>query len=156
MKHLICLREDLATAYNTFSNSEFRVLLGDLLSLLSIVNLDTSYDILTYRLASPLEHIGHCGHEYVRCLTLAVIRAFKKLTALPPGTALGPLIQQISQYYMTHNDQPDACDLLLQVKQLPYIVSLVEEESRKRVCTCLLQCSSYLLSRRSPNLSKIE
>ncbi|KAH0794391.1 26S proteasome non-ATPase regulatory subunit 2 [Histomonas meleagridis] len=144
MKHLVPFLDDLINAYNTFSNDEFKRKLADLLSLLSIIKIDTSYDMLVYRLASPIENIGSWGHEYVRCLTLVLTRAFDHPEDVPAGVDLNPLIEQISKYYMDHNDEPDACDLLLNVEKLDDIIGLVDEESHVRVCTYLLQCYNYL------------
>lgn len=144
MKHLIPCLDDLTKAFHTFTNAEFKRKLADLLSLLAIVSIDTSYDILLYRLESPIENIGCWGHEYVRCLTLALIKGYKNPDELPANIDLATLIGQISAYYMYHNDEPDACDLLLNVDQLEDIVNLVDEDSHKRVCTYLMQCYNYL------------
>ena len=144
MKYLVPSVEELTKAYNTFSDPEYRRRLADLLSLLAIVNIDRSYDILLYRLECPVENIGCWGHEYVRCLTLALIRAYKNQSEVPSGLDLSGLIGQISKYYMEHNDEPDACDLLLEVERLRDIIDLVDEESYKRVCIYLLQCYDFL------------
>ena len=144
MKHLMPYFDDLVKAYSTFSNEEYLKKMADLLSLLSIVSIEKSYDLLIYRLASPIENIGEWGHEYVRCLSLVLTRAYEHPEELPAGTNLEPLIAQISKYYMDHNDEPDACDLLLKVNKLDDIIELVDEESHCRVCTYLLQCYNYL------------
>ncbi|EAY05460.1 Proteasome/cyclosome repeat family protein [Trichomonas vaginalis G3] len=143
MKHLLPYLEELTRAYNTYTNEEFRKKIADLLSLLSIINVDTKYDVLLYRLECPVENIGFWGHEYVRCLTLNLIKASKNLQDLPSGIDINPLVDQISKYYMTHNDEPDACDLLLELNRLEDIVPLVDEESHNRVCTYLLQLYDY-------------
>lgn len=143
MKHLLPYTDDLIHAYNTYTNEEFRLKLADLLSLLCIIKIDTKYDTLLYRLQSPVENIGFWGHEYVRCLTLLLIRAAKNPSDVPEGIQLNDLADQISKYYMQHNDEPDACDLLLELNRLNDIVPLVDEESHNRVCTYLLQLYNY-------------
>jgi 26S proteasome regulatory subunit N1 len=140
---------ELRDAYSNFPDPTFRPLLADLLSLLSIVNCETSYDILLYRLACPIGPtdrfgISRWGHEYVRLLTLALIRAHTHPQDLPPNTDLSSLISQISSYYIDHNDEPDACDFLIAVGRLPDIVNLVKDETHTRVCTYLLQCCDFL------------
>lgn len=156
MKHLVPDLEQLKNAYNTFSNEEYRKKMADLLSLLSIINIDTSFDILTYRLASPIKDIGEWGHEYVKCLTLSVIRAYDKPAEFSGEISqLNPLVDQIAKYYMVHNDEPDACDLLLKVDQLEKILALTDEESHKRVCLYLLQCYNYLPSPKNMLVLKI-
>lgn len=143
MKHLVKYNADLIQAYNTFTNEEFRTKLADLLSLLTIVDVDETYDVLKYRLESPTENIGFWGHEYVRCLTRVIMRAYKNPQDVPEGTDINPLVNQIAHYYMEHNDEPDACDLLLELDRLGDIVELVDEDSHNRVCTCLLQLYDY-------------
>ncbi|OHS94361.1 Proteasome/cyclosome repeat family protein [Tritrichomonas foetus] len=144
MKHLIPFMEQLKEAYETFSNQDYRLKMADLLSLLSIIDIEKTFDILIYRLACPIENIGCWGHEYVRCLTLVLVRAYENPTDFSNTEQLEPLINQISRYYMEHNDEPDACDLLLKVGKLEDIIQLIDEESHKRVCTYLLQCYNYL------------
>lgn len=144
MKHLVPYLSELKQAYSTYSNDEYRRKLADLLSLLCIVDIEKSYDILTYRIACPIDNIGCWGHEYVRCLTLVLVRAYENPNDFSQFDQLLSLIEQISKYYMEHNDEPDACDLLLKVDHLDDIIALVDEESHKRVCTYLLQNFNYL------------
>lgn len=147
MKYLIQFLPQLKNAFDTFTNQEYRHKLGDLLSLLSLIEIDsndsTNNDILTYRIASPIDNIGSWGHSYVRCLTLALIRAYCD-EQYPYSDKLPTLVDQIAKYYMEHNDEPDACDLLLKVDRLDEIIDLVDEESHKRVCIYLLQNYNYL------------
>ena len=143
MKYLVADLDNLIRAYDSSTNQEFRQKLADLLSLLTIVNVDTNYDVLLYRLECPVENIGFWGHEYVRCLTKVIMRAYQKPETLPHPINFDPLVSQIARYYMEHNDEPDACDLLLALDRLEDIVELVDEESHSRVCTCLLQLYDY-------------
>jgi 26S proteasome regulatory subunit N1 len=89
MKHLIPFIPELQCAVSTFPEPDFRVALADLLSLLTIATCQTSYDMLVYRLASPIapdDHMGlaRWGHEYIRLLTLVVIRAYHHPLDAPP------------------------------------------------------------------------
>ena len=143
MKYLITDIDSLIHAYDSSTNADFRTKLADLLSLLTIVNLDNNCDVLLYRLECPVENIGFWGHEYVRCLTKVILRTYKNPAELPHPINVDPLVSQIARYYMEHNDEPDACDLLLEMDRLEDIIELVDEESHSRVCTCLLQLYDY-------------
>lgn len=144
MKHLIPYIEEFSKAFNTFTNQEFRIRLANILSLLSIINIETSFDILIYRLYSPIGDIGTWGHEYVRCLTLSIMNAYQNKELLPYNLSFDDLVSQISKYYIEHNDEPDAVDLLLKLDRQEEIVDLVDETNHKRVCIYLSQCFSYL------------
>jgi 26S proteasome regulatory subunit N1 len=149
MRHLLPSIPLLQEAFSNFPDPLFRRNIADLLSLLTIVNCETSYDMLLYRLACPIDArdrfgLARWGHEYVRLLTLVVIRAHAHPDELPPGTDLSVLVSQIASYYMDHNDEPDACDFLMAVGKLPDIVLMVKEETHTRVCTYLLQCYDFL------------
>lgn len=141
LKHLIPYLENFLQAYAIFTDQDFLTKLADIISLLSIINIENNFDILEFRLKSPMNDIGVWGHEYVRCLTLSILK-FADQNPLQP--LHNELIAQISRYYMEHNDEPDAVDLLMCVGKLDDIIDLVDEESSKRVCIYLNQCFSYL------------
>ena len=144
IKHLLPYLKELIQAYDTFSNEQYRTILADLLSLLTIINVDSNYDVLLYRLASPTENIGFWGHEYVRCLTRVLLRAAANPKELPANTDLTSLSDQIAKYYMSQKDEPDVCDLYLELGCLEKLVSLVDSESYSRTCTYLLQLYDYI------------
>eukprot|EP01102_Stenamoeba_stenopodia_P019910 TRINITY_DN7614_c0_g2_i2.p1 TRINITY_DN7614_c0_g2~~TRINITY_DN7614_c0_g2_i2.p1 ORF type:complete len:698 (-),score=106.83 TRINITY_DN7614_c0_g2_i2:73-2166(-) len=45
---------------------------------------------------------------------------------------------------MTHNAEPDACDLLMEVERLPEIIAHVDDKNFSRVCLYLLGCANYV------------
>jgi len=54
------------------------------------------------------------------------------------------LVEEIAPFLLTHNAEPDACDILMEVEQLEKLVDIVEESNYKRVCLYLESCSNYL------------
>ena len=50
-----------------------------------------------------------------------------------------------SRVDMTHNAEPEACDLLLEVDQLGDIVKYVDENNYSRVCLYLVRNSFWLV-----------
>lgn len=144
MTFLIPLYDKIVAAYNAYTETDFKMKLADLLSFLSVTTIDDRYDMLNYRLESPTDHIDSWGHQYVNCLTMVLIRAIKRPNDLPRGADLQPLINQIFRYFLEHNDETDACDLLMEVDQLDRIVDEVDEDTHERVCNYLFQCHIYL------------
>ena len=57
------------------------------------------------------------------------------------------LAKDIVVFYMAHNAEADACDLLMEIEQVDLLVDYVEKETYQRVCLYLL--GSVLQSSRS-------
>jgi 26S proteasome regulatory subunit N1 len=144
LRHLLDSYDALASAYATFTHAGFRARLADILSYVAISRIDSAYDLLLYRLASPIGDIGHWGHTYVRCLAENLIRANAHRADLPPGADYGALVEQIARYFISHQDEPCGCDLLMEVGRLDDVVAYVDADTYARVATYLLQCYDYL------------
>lgn len=54
------------------------------------------------------------------------------------GNLLG-LVREIILHNMKHNAEVEACDLLIEIEQLPLLLEYVEEVSHSRVCIYLLR-----------------
>ena len=53
------------------------------------------------------------------------------------------LIDIIIPYFMSHNEEPEAVDLLMEVEQLPKLVAVSTKNNFERVCLYLLHCAYY-------------
>ena len=45
---------------------------------------------------------------------------------------------------MSHNSQPDACDLLIEIEKLDLIKEICDKHNHERVCEYLRACAGYL------------
>lgn len=54
------------------------------------------------------------------------------------------LSKEIVAFYMKHNAEADACDLLMEIEQVELMVDYVEKETYQRVCLYLLSCVPYV------------
>lgn len=139
----------LVTFFDTMADSNNKRLFADILSVLAMT-LNTSgesTDSLKFKLQGTVEHLEMWGHEYVRNLTGEIAREFTRRTdAQPPEPVddLLHLVDHIVPFHMTHHAEPDACDLLLEVSELPRLVPHADEENYSRVCNYLLSCSYYV------------
>ena len=113
---------------------------ADVISILAMCA-DESTDCIKYRLLGSREPIGEWGHEYVRHLSLEMTNEWRQLyenKELSDG--LIGLVREIIIHNMKHNAEVEACDLLIEIEQLPLLLEYVEEDSHSRVCIYLLSC----------------
>jgi 26S proteasome regulatory subunit N1 len=61
-----------------------------------------------------------------------------------PVDDLNRLVDAIIPFDMSHNAEPEACDLLMEVEQLSKIVPHVDENNYSRVCLYLSSAANYL------------
>ena len=54
------------------------------------------------------------------------------------------LVKDIVPFHMSHNAEPEAVDLLIEVEKLEYLIDHVTENNYSRTCLYLISCSSYL------------
>ena len=54
------------------------------------------------------------------------------------------LVAQIVPFHMSHNAEPEAVDLLLEVEQLDDLVQHIDDKNYARTCLYLVSCCSYL------------
>lgn len=102
-------------------------------------------DTLKYRLMGSEEDIGSWGHEYLRNLTAELTAEFPEHQNDPIATKpLLELVEKIVPYHMSHNAEPEAVDLLIEVDKLPLLENHVDESNYRRTCLYLTSCCQYL------------
>ena len=108
---------------------------------------------------SPLADPGTWGHEYVRHIaaelgeeftvregnTLEQLEGANKLAEPDvklPGTIedLRGLAKQCARFFLDHNAEPDAVDLLEELEIIDEITLLVDENTYGRVCQYMIRC----------------
>ncbi|KAG1670671.1 hypothetical protein FOA52_010946 [Chlamydomonas sp. UWO 241] len=100
---------------------------------------------LKFRLLGSSNDIGVWGHEYLRHLAGEISHEFNERDdAGAPCADLLALVAQIVPYHMTHNAEPEAVDLLLEVDRLDDLVPLVDDKNYARTCLYLTSCCTYL------------
>lgn len=65
---------------------------------------------------------------------------------LPDTTALNVVVDLIVPYYMTHNAEVDAVDLLTEVERIEHITQFVDSNNYQRVSLYLLSMANYAAS----------
>lgn len=112
-------------------------------------------DTLTYRLRSTsTEDPGIWGHEYVRHLAAELGEEWNsQYTTVPAGEEkkdeepkksyshdeLRKLGLDLSAFFLKHNGEADAVDLLLELECIEELAGKVDEKSYDRVCRYMVQ-----------------
>ena len=155
--------EPLKAVYEKISDKQTKEYCADILSVLGMT-ISERRECLKYRYLSSKESVGSWGHEYARHLTAELTQEWSDLdtaaTAARPASpastqdielTLEPavvitrdelleLAKEIVAFYMAHNAEADACDLLMEIEHVELLMDFVEKETYQRVCLYLLGC----------------
>lgn len=92
-------------------------------------------DSLKYRLLAPTQDPGAWGHEYVRHLALEIGMDFtKRQEQEQDATELKDLGLSLVPFFLKHNAEADAVDLLYELEMIDRIPPFLDENTFKRVC----------------------
>ncbi|KAF6261976.1 26S proteasome regulatory complex [Scenedesmus sp. NREL 46B-D3] len=124
-----------------------RQLLADVLSLMTstVAGKEGEREGLRYKLQGNTSDLETWGHEYMRHLAGEIAEEYKvRHEKEQPVDDLLHLVAQIVPYHMTHNAEPEAVDLLLEVDQLGQLEQHVDDKNYARTCLYLVSCCTYL------------
>ncbi len=117
---------------------------ADIISVLGMTISETR-ECLKYRFLSSMDDIGSWGHEYVRHLTAELSIEWGEIDSLTAPAeenlitkdGLLKLAEEIVPFYMKHNAEAEACDLLMEIERIDILLKFVEKETYQRVCLYL-------------------
>lgn len=97
-------------------------------------------DTLKYRLLSPSKDIGSWGHEYMRHLALEIGLEFQNRLNEDESTEnLTDLALSLVPFFLSHNAEADAVDILSELEMIKRITDYVDENTYKRVCLYMVR-----------------
>eukprot|EP01128_Nolandella_sp_AFSM9_P004196 TRINITY_DN1846_c0_g1_i1.p1 TRINITY_DN1846_c0_g1~~TRINITY_DN1846_c0_g1_i1.p1 ORF type:complete len:917 (-),score=265.52 TRINITY_DN1846_c0_g1_i1:19-2457(-) len=147
-KPLKFLRDQYDTLKATYDKleGENKSALADIISWLGMTLGFETRDCLNYKLKGTKEGASSWGHEYVRHLSMEIGNEYDERVAngVTDLDDLIALIDEIVPFLATHNAEPEACDLLLEVDMLSRILNHVSEQNYKRIVLYLHSCANYL------------
>jgi len=116
-------------AFDKFPSSDpLKPVFADLLSVLAITMAPVdSNESLHYALQGTKTEITAWGHEYLRTLSGDIAREFKKREEKGGEVDIKDLqflVDAIIPYFMSHNAEPEAVDLLLEIGKLPMLIDV--------------------------------
>ena len=124
--------------------------LADILSFVSITMPEDKVIAtppLHYKLLGNLTDLEAWGHEYVRFIAHDIGTAWRsrREDADDADTSdLQKMLDVIVPFYLAHNGEPGACDLLTECEQLSGIVKYCTNENYAKICQYLTANSYYL------------
>lgn len=101
---------------------------------------------LKYRLLSNVdESIADWGYEYLRHLSLEIGEEIDdRLESSKPKDDLLELSKIIVPYFLKHNAEAEAVDLLLELEEIELLPSFIDKSTYKRVCLYMISCAPLL------------
>ena len=97
-------------------------------------------DTLKYRLLTPSDEVGPWGHEYVRHLALEIGQEYqKRLSDDKPYDDLVQLANILVPFFLSHNAEADAVDILSELEMIEEISHHLDENTYQRVCLYMVR-----------------
>ena len=120
--------------------------LADVLSVLGMTQGDEEkLETLKYRLLAPSEDLGSWGHEYVRHLALEIGQDYqRKLGEEEDPKELLELARTLVPYFLSHNAEADAVDILSELERIEEIPQWLDENTYSRVCLYMVSMVNLL------------
>lgn len=102
-------------------------------------------ETLKYRLLAPSEDLGSWGHEYVRHLALEIGQDYqRKLGEDEDPQGLIDLARTLVPYFLTHNAEADAVDILSELERIEELPQWLDENTYARVCLYMVSMVNLL------------
>ncbi|KAL2864672.1 proteasome regulatory particle base subunit RPN1 [Aspergillus lucknowensis] len=138
--------DDLATLYDEWSAGAVKDSLADMLSVLGMTYGDEEkFETLKYRLLTKSEDLGSWGHEYIRHLALEIGQEYQnRLNSEKDVQDLIDLALSLVPYFLRHNAEADAVDLLSELEIIEEIPRFVDENTYSRVCLYMVSMVNLL------------
>ena len=120
--------------------------LADVLSVLGMTQGDEEkLETLKYRLLAPSEDLGAWGHEYVRHLALEIGQDYqKRMLDDEDPQELIDLARSLVPYFLSHNAEADAVDILSELERIQEIPNYLDENTYPRVCLYMVSMVNLL------------
>ncbi|KAI8852143.1 hypothetical protein BC829DRAFT_385239 [Chytridium lagenaria] len=136
----------LKEIYNGWPDSENKRFLADILSILAMTYSDDgNRESLQFRFLGSTEPLGSWGHEYVRHVASEIIAEYtSRLEKELPRDDLIKLALEIVPFFLKHNAEADACDLLLELENIELLINYVDKDTYARICLYIVSCVQYV------------
>ncbi|CCF58333.1 hypothetical protein KAFR_0E01790 [Kazachstania africana CBS 2517] len=166
LKFLRSSYPDLCAVHDRWTDKTMKSSLADVLSVLSMTYSDNGkHDSLRYRLLSDVTNIESWGHEYIRHLALEIGEVYYEQvekeanlnssdeselsTPVPTASEFSKdeilnLSLDIVPYFLKHNGEEEAVDLLSEIESIEKLPQFVDENTYKRVCQYMIACVPLL------------
>lgn len=101
-------------------------------------------ETLKYRLLAPSDDVGSWGHEYVRHLALEIGQEYqKRVSDERPYQDLVDLARSLVPFFLSHNAEADAVDILSELEMIEEIPKYLDENTYQRVCLYMVRYDEF-------------
>lgn len=146
---------ELKQVFDKMAEGRHRVELADILSVLAMtMALPEERESLKYKLQGDRTDLGSWGHEYIRSLTGEIGQEYNARSIAASQSAgeqgnedLLELVRVILPFHLQHNAEADAVDLLIEVQQLPLLLTdgqKIGKSNFGRICLYLLRNADFM------------
>ena len=138
--------DELAALYEKWPPGEDRDSLADMLSVLGMTYGDEEkLETLKYRLLTKSEDLGSWGHEYIRHLALEIGQEYQNRLAEDKEVQdLTELALSLIPYFLSHNAEADAVDLLSELEMIEELPKFLDENTFARTCLYMVSMVNLL------------
>ncbi|EFE38265.1 hypothetical protein TRV_07042 [Trichophyton verrucosum HKI 0517] len=138
--------DDLTKVYDEWSSGDNKDSLADILSVLGMTyGVEDKLETLKYRLLAKSDDLGSWGHEYIRHLALEIGQEYQnRLTDDKDVQDLVDLSLSLVPYFLSHNAEADAVDLLSELEMIEELPRFVDENTYPRVCLYMVSMVNLL------------
>lgn len=156
LKFLLPHYESLKIVYENMAHGILKVKMADVLSVLAMtMSVPGSRECLRYKLLGTTVDIASWGHEYARFLsgeiseeyTVRFVNSASEEESPYVDDLLG-LVYDIIPFQMKHNAESEAVDLLIEVKNLDFLLNgpsdMIDDRNFERVCLYMIRCADYI------------
>jgi len=138
----------IIAVYEKWSQNDNKKFLADILSVLAMTYAEEGKrESLKFRLAGSSEAAGSWGHEYVRHLASEIAEEYSKRQESDPNASnddIMNLTMEIVPFFLKHNAEADAVDLLLELECIDKIIPFVDQNTYTRVCLYMVSAVNLL------------
>ncbi|KAI5962420.1 RPN1 [Candida pseudojiufengensis] len=121
--------------------------LADILSVLAMTySNEGKKESLKYRILSNDDTIADWGHEYLRHLALEIGESYQENLGVDEDlvSKLTKLALKIVPFFLNHNAEADAVDLLLEIESIDKLPGFVDDNTYARACLYVTSVVPYL------------
>ncbi|CAG7940079.1 unnamed protein product [Penicillium salamii] len=138
--------DDLSGLYEKWAAGPVKNSLADMMSVLGMTYGDEEkLETIRYRLLAKSEDLGSWGHEYIRHLALEIGQEYQnRLNADQDTQDLVDLALSLVPYFLSHNAEADAVDLMSELEIIEDIPQFVDENTYARVCLYMVSMVNLL------------
>ncbi|ORY08133.1 26S proteasome regulatory complex, non-ATPase subcomplex, Rpn1 subunit [Basidiobolus meristosporus CBS 931.73] len=138
--------QEVIGIYESWEDSEDKRLLADILSLLAMTYSDDGLRMsLKYRILGSSDQLESWGHEYIRHLAAEIGQEYASRVENDESCDdLMKLAFEVVPFFLKHNAEADAVDLLLELEAIEKLPEYVDKDTYARVCLYMVSCVSLL------------